>query len=107
MTQDRSEEERLVANEMTVDSIMDNILYYRVHHYIEQMALVNLLPYILKKHPDLMAQNLLNIAEQFNLAILIFFGSLQLCVETLSQTVTTVGAPPRPKFDFSNVQHSQ
>jgi RAD51-like protein 2 len=35
----------------TADTIMDNIFYYRVHDYIEQLALIHQLPNILKEDP--------------------------------------------------------
>ena len=38
-----TERERLEADELTVESIMSSIYYFRVHHYVEQIALVNLL----------------------------------------------------------------
>jgi len=37
-------------NEYIVDDILKNIFYYRVSGYIEQIALINMLPVFLKKH---------------------------------------------------------
>ncbi|GAM26551.1 hypothetical protein SAMD00019534_097260, partial [Acytostelium subglobosum LB1] len=88
-----------IANNMTVDQVMDSIFYYRVHHYIEQIALVNMLPSILSNNPDIrliiidsitypfrrvfkdnflktrclssMAQSLHSVAQQYNVAVVI------------------------------------
>jgi len=35
----------------TLDSVLSRIHYYRIHDYIEQMALFNMLPTILKQNP--------------------------------------------------------
>lgn len=83
---------------LTVEKVLDSIYYYRVYHYVELIALVNVLPMFLERDgkdvklilldsiaypfrrdfPDMfvrtrsllpMAQNLANIAEKFNLAV--------------------------------------
>ena len=35
---------RQAVAELTVDRLLDNILYYRVHDFAEQLALCNVLP---------------------------------------------------------------
>lgn len=45
-----TEEEQQTANNMTVESVLSRIHYYRVHDYVEQIALVNILPQLLQQH---------------------------------------------------------
>ncbi len=52
MTVNRPEEEKLVAEKLTVEAILSHIHYYRVHDYVEQIALINVMPTILQQHPQ-------------------------------------------------------
>lgn len=84
---------------ITLESVLSNINYYRVHDYVEQIALVNVLPSILSQKPNVrlivldsvtfhfrhdfedlgvrtrllngMAQKLTSIAAQFNVAVVV------------------------------------
>lgn len=38
---------------LTIDSMLSKIHYYRIHDYIEQVAMTNLLPSILESHPNI------------------------------------------------------
>ena len=52
MTVNRSEEEKQITNSLTMEKILSEISYYRVHDYVEQIALVNVLPSILHGNPQ-------------------------------------------------------
>jgi len=99
MTQNRNSTEQQFAQHLTVEEILAHIYYYRIHDYVEQIALVNVLPSILYQYSSIkliiidsvtfhfrhdftdmslrtrllntMAQNLTSIAEQFNLAVVL------------------------------------
>eukprot|EP01125_Pyxidicula_operculata_P000937 TRINITY_DN1080_c4_g1_i1.p1 TRINITY_DN1080_c4_g1~~TRINITY_DN1080_c4_g1_i1.p1 ORF type:complete len:425 (+),score=99.67 TRINITY_DN1080_c4_g1_i1:156-1430(+) len=43
--------EYLLPPELDTDKILNSIYYYRLHDYIEQIALVNILPSFLRDHP--------------------------------------------------------
>src|SRR5688572_7117640 len=45
------EQKKAALDQFTVESILSHIYYYRVHDYIEQVALLNTLPAFLKEHP--------------------------------------------------------
>lgn len=47
----KNAEEMAIAETITLESVLSNITYYRIHSYVEQLALVNLLPSILKQDP--------------------------------------------------------
>lgn len=40
------------ASSLKVEDILRNIYYYRIHDYVEQIALLNTLPAFLKEHPE-------------------------------------------------------
>lgn len=44
-------EQQAAASSFTVESILSNIHYFRCYDYVELIALVHLLPDILKEHP--------------------------------------------------------
>jgi len=99
MTENREPQERELASNFTLEQILQNIHYFRVHHYVEQIALTNILGRFLEAHPNVrliivdsvtfhfrrefedmslrtrvlnsMAQNLMAVAEQFNLAVVL------------------------------------
>jgi RAD51-like protein 2 len=50
MVENRSEEEKQIASAVTLESVLKNIHYYRVHDYVEQIALINVLPSVLQDH---------------------------------------------------------
>ena len=58
MTENRPEEEKLAATSLNIETILNGIHYYRIHHYIEQVALVNILPQFLEKHKQVAISNL-------------------------------------------------
>jgi RAD51-like protein 2 len=49
LAENGTQEERIVANNLTLEAVLSNIIYYRVHDYVEQIALVNVLPKILRE----------------------------------------------------------
>ncbi|EGG20183.1 putative DNA repair protein [Cavenderia fasciculata] len=99
MGQTGTDQEKDAANQITVDSILENIMYYKIHHYIEQVAFIHHLPLVLENDRNIkliiidsiaypfrrhfsdmgarkrilssMTQNLLSIAEQYNVAVVI------------------------------------
>jgi len=48
----KTEEDNIVANNLTLESVLSNIIYYRIHDYVEQIALVNVLPKVLREHKN-------------------------------------------------------
>lgn len=46
----RSDEEKIAAASLNMETILNGIYYYRIHHYIEQVALINILPEFLEQH---------------------------------------------------------
>lgn len=52
MTADKSKEEQRAASSFTVNEILSHIFYYRVHDYVEQIAMVNILPRLLHEYPQ-------------------------------------------------------
>jgi len=96
---ERSQKERDIAEQLSPDAILNNIFYYRVYHYLEQVALVHQLPSFLEINKDVrliivdsitypfrkdfadmglrtrlllsIAQNLLSIAEKYNVAVVV------------------------------------
>jgi hypothetical protein len=50
MTENRSDDEKIAAASLNIETILNGIYYYRIHHYIEQVALVNVLPQFLEQH---------------------------------------------------------
>lgn len=52
MTSDKSKEEQRAASSFTVSEILSHIFYYRVHDYVEQIAMVNILPRLLHEYPQ-------------------------------------------------------
>jgi hypothetical protein len=40
------------AAALTVEDMLRHIHYYRIHDYVEQIALLNTLPAFLKEHPE-------------------------------------------------------
>lgn len=50
--EDEGEQRREALEKFTLESILSHIHYYRVHDYIEQIALLNILPAFLKEHPS-------------------------------------------------------
>lgn len=52
MTHDRSAEEQAAARSIDANAILSHIHYYRVHDYVEQIALVNVLPALLDTNPQ-------------------------------------------------------
>jgi RAD51-like protein 2 len=94
-----TENNSLDGEYFTLDKILSRIFYYRVHDYVEQIALVNLLPNIINQLPNVklividsvtfhfrhdftdmslrtrilttMAQNLMSIAQNFNCSVIL------------------------------------
>ena len=50
--EDEGEQRREALEKFTLESILSHIHYYRVHDYIEQIVLLNILPAFLKEHPS-------------------------------------------------------
>jgi len=94
----QNEEQQNIMRTFTVEKILENIHYFRVHDFVEQIGLINALPFILKdlniklivvdsitfqfRHDfsdnllrtrllSNMAQNLIGIAEKFNVAVVL------------------------------------
>jgi len=40
------------ASDLTVEGMLQHIYYYRIHDYVEQIALLNTLPAFLREHPE-------------------------------------------------------
>ncbi len=51
MTEERTEEEKQAAANIKLETILQHIYFYRIHHYVEQIALINILPQFLQQHP--------------------------------------------------------
>lgn len=95
----RTQQQNDSIKNMTVEDILKNIYYYRVHSFIEQIALVNVLPSFLTQHQNIklivldsvtfhfrhghedmahrsrllhgFAQNLAKIAQEFDVAVVL------------------------------------
>jgi len=52
MAENRMDCEKEEAKRFTLESVLSRIHYYRVHDYVEQIALINLLPSILREKPE-------------------------------------------------------
>jgi len=113
------EEEQVTSQSFSIENILNHIHYYRVHDYIEQVALVNLLPSIIQSHNDVrlividsitfhfrhdfedmslrtrvlngMAQNLMAIAEQHNIAVVLMNQMTTKVTNNESQLIPALG----------------
>ena len=65
MTENRSDDEKIAAASLNIESILNGIYYYRIHHYIEQVALVNILPQFLEQHKKVTLPSTLSFASHF------------------------------------------
>jgi len=99
MAENRMNCEKEEAKRFTLESVLSRIHYYRVHDYVEQIALINLLPSVLREKPEVkliiidsvafhfrhdledmrkrshllmcLGQNLAFLAEQFGVAVVL------------------------------------
>src|SRR5262245_7168320 len=93
------QEKKDLEGKLTSDGILSNILYYRIHSYIEQISIINVLPSFIQQNPEIklivldsvafhfrmgfddmsfrsrilsgMSKNLSSLASQFDIAIVV------------------------------------